>query len=192
MEVNSKVARAYQAALDAFNTGNWDAAVLSCGKVLEEIAKTELPYNERGGTLGQLLDKLSKHIRLEQPVADLAAAVKDSKSLGGYFDLERENDPELAQATVSLVEAFITYTYLFKAKVQRLRQLMGNRKVTKVKVMQDDPSPSPTPTAVSQPHNPSQEDVSAKKGSEFDNFEVNSGPMDAKRGNWNAFGDSKD
>lgn len=126
LDIDPKIVRAYQAALDAFNSGNWDATVTSCGKALEGVTKSELPYNERSGTLGQLLEKLPKHIKLEQAMNELAAAIKDSRSLGAHFDLERENSEDVAQATLSLVESFLTYVYLFKAKVHYLIELIDH------------------------------------------------------------------
>jgi|GEM_PF-1663350 len=188
-EINKKVMRTYQAALDAFNAGNWDATVIACGKVLEETARSELPYNERGGTLAQLLDKLSKKIRLEQPIAELASAAKDSKGLGGFFDLEKDNDPELARATLTLIEAFITYTYLFKAKVQELTKLTDSRK--RSKPIKNDPPPSAESVAIKTEAIATKVEA-PKKGAEFDKFEVNSGSLDPKRTSWSAFRDSKD
>lgn len=122
--IDKKIWRAYQAGLDAFEAGNWDATIAACGKAIEGIARNELPYNERGGTLGQLLEKLPKHIKPEQPLLELAAAAKDPKSLGAHFDLEGEVDRHIASATLSLVESFINYVYAFRAKVAYLKSLV--------------------------------------------------------------------
>ena len=146
LDVDSKILRAYQAALGAYNASNWDGTVIACAKVLEEVAKTELPYNERSGTLGQLLEKLPKHLKTDQPVLDLAAAIKDGKRLGAHFDLAHENDAELAQATLSLIESFITYSYLLKNKVAHLIELME-------KTSQTETTTTP-PTATSPQNDP--------------------------------------
>lgn len=124
LDIGSKTLRAYQAALSAYESGNWDATVMACAKALEGVARTELPYNERSGTLGHLLERLPKHVELEAPMRELAAACKDTKGLGAHFDLERETGDELAQATLELLEAFIAYTYVFGARVRRLKALV--------------------------------------------------------------------
>ncbi len=173
--VETKITRAYGAALDSFEAGHWDATITACGKALESIAKNGLPYNERGGTLGQLLEKLPKHVKLEQPLSDLAAAVKDPKSLGAHFDLERDASAEVAKATLELVEAFITYIYLFRDKVARLKNLLedetkreGREETRKVleRSYGDDKAAPKTP---------------ARSG--FDNFEAD--PYDIKANTWN-------
>lgn len=115
-----RVLRARAAAEGAIEQGNWDAAMLACGKVLEEIAKAELPYNERGGTLGQLLEKLPKEVDLVGPVRQLSAELKHSKGLATVFDLEKEATPELATAGLELVDAFLTYLYGFREALERL------------------------------------------------------------------------
>ena len=180
--VETKITRAYGAALASFEAGHWDATITACGKALESIAKNELPYNERGGTLGQLLEKLPKHVKLEQPMTDLAAAVKDPKSLGAHFDLEREANVDIARATLELVEAFITYVYLFRDKVARLKSLLedetkreGREETRKVleRSYGDDKAAPKTPA----------------RASGFDNFEAD--PYDIKANTWNIGRDDK-
>lgn len=121
--VAPRVLRARSAAEGALAQENWDAAMLACGKVFEEVAKAELPYNERGGTLGQLLDKLPKEVDLDAPVRELAAELKRSSGLAAAFDLEREATPELARAGLELVDAFLTYLYGFREALARMRAL---------------------------------------------------------------------
>lgn len=166
LELDPKILRAYQAALDAYNVGNWDATVTACAKALEGIAKTNLPYNERGGTLGQLLEKLPKHVKLEQPMLDLAAAVKDPKSLGAHFDLERAIDSAIARATLELLEAFVTYIYLFKVKVHHLIHLLEAH----------DSAPPAKATEASRPAPPAAPTKPAE--SDFDAFALRSNPFD--------------
>ena len=128
LELERRILRARAAAMDALDQGNWDAVVLSCGKVLQEVARTELPYNEHGGTLPQLLERLSRKLQTDQPVSDLASALKDAGGLRGFFDLETDVDEELARATVSVIEAFLTYTYAFREEVRRLADLAAARR----------------------------------------------------------------
>ena len=172
LELDAKILRAYQAAIDAYNVGNWDATVTACAKALEGIAKTNLPYNGRGGTLGQLLEKLPKHVKLEQPMLDLAAAVKDSKSLGAHFDLERDINTDIARATLELLEAFVTYTYLFKVRVHHLIRLLETRELaTPTKAPE---APRSAPPMASEPK-PTRTD--------FDAFDLRSNPFD-KEDSW--------
>ncbi len=122
--IEQRIVRAYSAAVGAFEKENWDATIIACGKVLEEIAKSEVPYNERSGTLGQLLERLPKHFDAKEPLVELGAAIKDRKRLGALFDLERDTDEDLAQATIAVIESFITYIYAFRAKVRDLMNLL--------------------------------------------------------------------
>ncbi len=174
LDVDQKILRAYTAALDAYNSGNWDATVTSCAKALEGITKTELPYNERSGTLGQLLEKLPKHVKLEQPMVDLAVAVKDGDSLGALFDLEKSTNAAIAQATLALLESFVTYVYLFKAKVENLKKL--------IELPQDSPAAeaSPTPQAAAQ----------MTSSEDFDQFDIKPDPYDLK-GDWKGIKDTE-
>lgn len=137
LEVDRRILRARAAAKDALEQRNWDAAVLACGKVLQEVARSELPYNEHGGTLPQLLERLARRLQTDQPVSDLAAALKDAGGLRGFFDLERDVDEELARATLRVVESFLTYTYAFRAEVRRLADLASRRRAA------DSSSPTP-------------------------------------------------
>ena len=123
LDIERRILRARTAAVDALEQRNWDAVVLSCGKVLQEVARNELPYNEHGGTLPQLLERLARKLQTDQPVSELAAALKDAGGLRGFFDLESDVDEELARATLSVVESFLTYTYAFREEVRHLSEL---------------------------------------------------------------------
>lgn len=144
LDIERKILRARSAAVTALEQGNWDAVVLSCGKVLQEVARNELPYNEHSGTLPQLLERLAKRLQTDQPVTELAGALKDAGGLRGFFDLESDMDEELARATLSVIESFLVYTYAFREEVQRLNALVSSRR--------DAPSGSkPEPAAGAEP-----------------------------------------
>lgn len=128
LDIERRILRARSAAIDALDQGNWDAVVLSCGKVLQEVARNELPYNEHGGTLPQLLERLARRLQTDQPVSDLASALKDAGGLRGFFDLEADVDEELARATLSVIESFLTYTYAFREEVRKLNELAAERR----------------------------------------------------------------
>lgn len=128
LDIERRILRARAAAIDALEQGNWDAVVLSCGKVLQEVARNELPYNEHGGTLPQLLERLARRLQTDQPVSDLASSLKDAGGLRGFFDLEADVDEELARATLSVIESFLTYTYAFREEVRRLSALAADRR----------------------------------------------------------------
>lgn len=130
LDIERRILRARSAAIDALEQGNWDAVVLSCGKVLQEVARNELPYNEHGGTLPQLLERLARRLQTDQPVSDLAAALKDAGGLRGFFDLEADVDEELARATLSVIESFLTYTYAFREEVRKLNELAAERRAS--------------------------------------------------------------
>ena len=128
LDIERRILRARTAAVDALEQRNWDAVVLSCGKVLQEVARNELPYNEHGGTLPQLLERLARKLQTDQPVSELAAALKDADGLRGFFDLESDVDEELARATLSVIESFLTYTYAFREEVRHLAELAAVRR----------------------------------------------------------------
>lgn len=189
LDMDTSALRAYGAALNAFNSGNWDAAIISCGKAMEEIAKAQLPYNERNGALGHLLERLPKHLKLDQPMAELAVAVKDSKGLGGHFDLERHTSEEIAKATLSLLESYINYIYLFRAKVERLIELVENADSTRSR------SAPPEPEREQRPPEPAKQPVARQPvvqtrpdqdvdESPFDAFNKRD-PYDIRSAHWN-------
>ena len=158
LDIERRILRARTAAVDALHQGNWDAVVLSCGKVLQEVARNELPYNEHGGTLPQLLERLARRLQTDQPVSDLAAALKDAGGLRGFFDLESDVDEELARATLSVVESFLTYTYAFREEVHRLAELAAARRaglgpaVQPVAEEADEPGLGAAEEPVERPH----------------------------------------
>lgn len=147
LDIERRILRARTAAVDALEQRNWDAVVLSCGKVLQEVARNELPYNEHGGTLPQLLERLARKLQTDQPVSDLAAALKDAGGLRGFFDLESDVDEELARATVSVVESFLTYTYAFREEVRHLNELAAAHRSGAV--AEPEPEPRQEPPAES-------------------------------------------
>lgn len=149
VEIERRILRARTAAIDALEQGNWDAVVLSCGKVLQEVARNELPYNEHGGTLPQLLERLARRLQTDQPVSELAAALKDAGGLRGFFDLEADVDEELARATLSVIESFLTYTYRFREEVRRLAELAATRRTAAP--MEDATAHAAAPERASRP-----------------------------------------
>ncbi len=123
LDESHKIMRAYNASIQAFNGGSWDASVALCGKVLENIARSELSFNEQNGNLAQLVEKLIKAINTDQPLMDLAASLKDGQGLGAHFDLERESNQHIAEITLDLIECFISYLYVFRLRIHQLKQL---------------------------------------------------------------------
>lgn len=124
-----KVMRAYQAALQSFNAGHWDGTVSMCGKVLENIAKSELPFTEHNGTLGKLIEKLSKQIYNERPLDKFAASLKDRHGLGGHFELDKEATQETAMLTLDLIECMMSYLYVMRARIDQLLELVGSEAI---------------------------------------------------------------
>jgi hypothetical protein len=170
--VDPKVTRAYQAALDAFGSGNWDATITSCAKALEIAAKSSVNYNDRAGTLGQLLERLPKQIRMEQPLLDLSNAVKDNKGLGAHFDLEKEANGDIALATLELVEAFVTYFYVFKDRVDSLIQM-----IEKQSIAMPSPSMADQEEIETKPSNPqlaNRQSTMTDAGDGFERFDTKS------------------
>lgn len=131
-----KVMRAYKSALEAFNSENWDASVSLCGKTLENIARSELGFTEQSGNLAQLMEKLIHHINTDQPFIDMATALKSGGGLGSHFNLESENNQETAAVTLDVIECFISYNYVFGAKLRHLLDLVrpGEDEVIQVKM----------------------------------------------------------
>ncbi len=125
LDESHKIMRAYNAAMKAYNGGSWDASVALCGKVLENIARSELSFTEQSGNLATLVEKLIKAINTDQPLVDLAASLKDGHGLGAHFDLERECNQQIAEITLDLIECFISYLYVFRLRIHQLKQLTG-------------------------------------------------------------------
>ncbi|MEM1293891.1 MAG: hypothetical protein AAGH89_00910 [Verrucomicrobiota bacterium] len=123
--------RAYNASVGAYNSGSWDASVALCGKVLENIARTELSFTEQNGNLAQLVEKLIKAVNTDQPLVELAASLKEGHGLGAHFDMERESNQQIAEMTLDLVECFISYLYVFRLRIHQLKQLSDPQPVEK-------------------------------------------------------------
>tara|TARA_R110002096_G_scaffold67332_9_gene163371 strand:+ start:4986 stop:5645 length:660 start_codon:yes stop_codon:yes gene_type:complete len=123
LEESHKIMRAYNASVSAYNSGSWDASVALCGKVLENIARTELSFTEQNGNLAQLVEKLIKAVNTDQPLVELAASLKDGHGLGAHFDMERESNQQIAEITLDLIECFISYLYVFRLRIHQLKQL---------------------------------------------------------------------
>jgi len=126
IEDDHKVMRAYNAALQSYNAGHWDGTVSMCGKVLESIAKSELPFTEHGGSLGKLIEKLSKQIYNERPLDKFAASLKDRHGLGGHFELDKEANQEAAMLTLDLIECMMSYLYVMRVRIDQLLELVGS------------------------------------------------------------------
>ena len=124
LDESHKVMRAYNAALGAYNQENWDASVVLSGKVLENIARSELSFHDQGGNLSQLVEKLIKAINSNQPLVDLATTLKQGNGLASHFDLEKESNSQIAEVTLDVIECFISYLYIFRLRLHQLKELM--------------------------------------------------------------------
>ena len=118
--IPQRIFRAYQDAIRAFDAGIWDATATMCGKALEGITKTQLPKEQRQGSLGAQLQKLPDHVNLAKPFLDLADVIRGGRNIGAHFDVERETDREMAEALLQLVEHVLEYIYVFEARAKEV------------------------------------------------------------------------
>jgi hypothetical protein len=99
-EFSEALQRGYVAAINAYNTQQWVASVVLCGRVLEGIATSfSDEINSKAG-LAQLLHELPGHVNLEQPIIDLADSLRIGRNIGAHFDVEREPDSETAEMMI--------------------------------------------------------------------------------------------
>ncbi|MET4107335.1 DUF4145 domain-containing protein [Hymenobacter sp. UYP22] len=114
--------RAYKAAIDTYNVGLWNPAVVAARRVLEGITKTSLPKEEQNQSLYKQIETLSKHIDLELPIKQIGHSLRTAGNLGAHFDLEKEADIEIASIMFDLLDYLIEYIYAIPNRVKILEE----------------------------------------------------------------------
>lgn len=124
-ELEGALLRAYRAAIDAYNGGQWLAATVLGGRAIEAMTRALVPESEREDTLAAQLVELLEHRDLEQPVLILAEALRRSRGLMEHFQGTLEPDPEAARDTLDLLDALLAYVFVLPDRVRRLRDRLA-------------------------------------------------------------------
>lgn len=118
----------FQAALDAYDAGNYPATAVTAGRTLEGIFKYLVPEGQRKQKLVKLIDAVVAS-DLAQPIRDLGHAMRDGRNIAAHFDLESEPDKELARHMVELLDYLISYLYVLPKRIDGLRALLDKEEV---------------------------------------------------------------
>ena len=116
------LARVYQSAFNAYNSGLWDACATSCRKTLEGLVVELLPEEDRKGKLFDQLKLLPQKVDLAEPLVVLADTIRKGGNLGAHFDLEKEPDQHVSELMLDLLNYFMEYIYVLKEKAKDLEK----------------------------------------------------------------------
>lgn len=119
-ELPDPVRRAYESAVDSFNSGNLTATAVLCRRTLEHLFRYRLAPERRQGTLIEAIGEVCETEDFAAPLARLALALEDGAELAGLLDMERQPDRDAARAMVELLQALITYLYVLPDGLERL------------------------------------------------------------------------
>jgi Domain of unknown function (DUF4145) len=115
--------RSFQAALDAFDAGNYPATAVTAGRTLEGIFKYLVPPAQRGQKLAKLIDAVVAS-DLAQSIRDLGHALRDGRNIAAHFDLEAEPNKDLARHMIELLDYLISYLYVLPKRIDNLRSVL--------------------------------------------------------------------
>lgn len=116
--------RAYNSAVNAYNSGLWDACAMSCRKTLEGIVKTQFP-DAKPPLFNQLKEVFSRQELLE-PLIHLTDTLRKGGNLGAHFDLEKEPNQEVATLMLDLLDFIMDYIFSLKYRSQHLEQRLDS------------------------------------------------------------------
>ncbi|WP_457356266.1 DUF4145 domain-containing protein [Roseateles sp. P5_D6] len=112
--------RAYRSAVNVVRVQEWNAAAVTCRRLLEGITKTALPAKLQKEVLAKQIEALPKHVDLGKPLLDLASAVRKGGNLGAHFSLEEEATEEVATLILDLCEDLIEYLFVLPERIDEL------------------------------------------------------------------------
>jgi HEPN domain-containing protein len=130
-----RIFRAYKNAIETFNAGMWAPSLVSCGRVVEGIAKTTFPNAKSTKQIKPLFNKLGSELKkieefrpLLDPLLGLGEALGLGRNPGGHFDLEEEPDRDLADKVIDLTEFLIQYVYQIVDEADEVKKLIAKLK----------------------------------------------------------------
>lgn len=118
--------RAYQAALNVYNTSEWTATAVLLRRLLEGITMSLLPASLQKKGLYQQLKEIPKHVDLQEPIVTLADTVRKGGNLGAHFDLQKEPNEGMAKMMLELLEYLIEYLFILPEKIKTLHDAIDN------------------------------------------------------------------
>ena len=123
-----RIKRAYLDALKVYNEGVWTATATCCRRTLEGIIQRFIPEEDRKGTLGSQLKKLSENKAedLIKPLISLSDGIREGGNLGAHFDLDKEPDQKTASLILDLIEYLLEYIFILPALVDELKNQIEN------------------------------------------------------------------
>ena len=121
--VPEKVKNAYQASLDAYNSGLPDSVSVVSRRTLEGAIKMlwENPEETRGKSLHSLIESLHEKFDLAKPMTDLAHAMRQGGNLAAHFDLDKEMNPKIAEKMIEMIEYILEYLYIIPKRIEELQ-----------------------------------------------------------------------
>ena len=126
-----RIFKNYKSAIKSLNTGEWDNAIASCGRVVEGIGKTKFPNASATRQIKGLFNKLESEIKKQpdsrevlEPLLKLGDALRVGRNPGAHFDLEKAPDRNLADKVIDLTEFLIKYVYLIADETENVNKLI--------------------------------------------------------------------
>lgn len=114
----------YLDSLRSFNAQHWKQTVVMCRRTLEAVVIGMLGSTKPGVPLAHRLQELKGQVDLKKPIEQMAGVVKDGGNLGAHFQLEREATQQIAEATLTMLEAFLEYLYVIPKQVTEAQAMI--------------------------------------------------------------------
>lgn len=128
--VPDSLQKAYESALNSYNSKNYIATAVGCRRTLEGIFHYLLSEEDRGKNLAQSIEKAKERVDWVAPLNSLAHMIRHGGNLGAHFDEEREPDEHVAKSMVELLEYLMEYLYELPKNIEGLQHNLENRNST--------------------------------------------------------------
>lgn len=110
--------RAYQSAINVFESRENSATAVMSKRVVESILKHFLKEKSKGQPLSQQLEILPNQVDLAKPIQSLSHLLATDGSLHRMLELETEMDYETTSLLMDLLESLIEYLFVLPGKIE--------------------------------------------------------------------------
>lgn len=121
-EIPDALQRAYESAVNVFNTREWSGTAVLTRRLLEGVTKSLISSEDQKLPLAAQVEKLPAAVDLSEPITRIADAVRKGGNLGAHFDLEAEPDEHVARLMLGLVEELLEYLFVLPGQIQQLQE----------------------------------------------------------------------
>jgi len=117
---SGKVKKAYVEAIDAYNAKQWIPAAIMCGRALEGITMSLLPYEKRKSNFAKQLRELPNHIDINKTISDLTNGIRKGRNIAAHFDESLDIDETVAAMLLNLLDSIIDYLFVLPKNIEIL------------------------------------------------------------------------